>query len=489
MNIPVPAAARRAYTAEQVRRAEQPLLDAQPDGVLMQRAAGGLAASCALFLGGVYGRRVLVLAGSGANGGDALHAAARLAARGARVEAVLLRPDRVHTGGLAAFSAAGGTVVEAPPATGGGNPPDLVLDGIVGLGGTPGLQDEAAAAWRAVEGLGCPVVAVDVPSGVGVDDGSTDGPCVRADLTVTFGALKIGLLVGAGARAAGTVQLVDIGLGPHLDEPPVVSLTAGAAAALLAPTVPGSTDHKYTRGVVGVAAGSPEFTGAGLLAVAGASCGLAGMVRYTGPAPVADLIRGRHPEVVVGAGQVQASVVGSGGGGEAGTALARAQQDGVPLVVDADALGHLVAPLGVPALLTPHAGELARLLGRERAQVEADPLGAATEAADRYAAVVLLKGDRTVVAPPRDDDRRRGPVYVNGTGTPWLGTAGTGDVLAGLCGALLAAGLPPVHAGAVGAWLHGAAGRSARRHGPVVASAVAAALPGVIGDLLAGDDA
>ncbi len=487
MSTPVPAAARRAYTAEQVRRAEQPLLDSQPEGLLMQRAAGGLAASCALYLGGVYGRRVLVLAGSGANGGDALHAAARLAVRGARVEAVLLRPDRVHPGGLAAFRAAGGTVVDAPPAVGGGSPPDLVLDGIVGLGGTPGLRGDAVAAWRAVEDLGCPVIAVDVPSGVGVDDGGIDGPCVRADLTVTFGALKIGLLVGAGARAAGAVHLVDIGLGPHLGAPPVVSLTADAVAELLAPTVPGPSDHKYTRGVVGVAAGSSEFTGAGLLAVAGACCGLAGMVRYTGPAAVADLVRGRHPEVVVGAGQVQATVVGSGGGGEAGSALGRARRDGVPLVVDADALGHLDGPVGGPAVLTPHAGELARMLGRERAQVEADPLGAASEAADRYAAVVLLKGDRTVVVPPRDGGRR-GPVYVNGTGTPWLGTAGTGDVLAGLCGTLLAAGLPPVHAGAVGAWLHGAAGRSARRHGPVVASAVAAALPGVIGRLLDGAD-
>ena len=470
---------RRAYPVEQVRRAEQRLMATLPDGALMQRAAAGLAAACALFLGGAYGRRVLVLAGSGDNGGDALFAGARLARRGAAVDALLLSPDKVHTAALAALRAAGGrAVVEPSPGT------DLVLDGIVGIGGSGGLRTDAAKVWERVHALGCPVVAVDVPSGIGVDDGTVPDHAVAADLTVTFGAYKVGLLVGPGARHAGPVELVDIGLDQHLDEPSVVALTARAAAELLATAVPGPADHKYTRGVVGVAAGSAEFTGAGVLAVAGAAGGLAGMVRYSGPAEVAGLVRERHPAVVIGDGRVQAWVVGSGGGDEAAAVLARAMNDDVPMVVDADALEHLDRPVDAPALLTPHAGELARLLDRDRADVERDPLGSVREAADRLGVVVLLKGDRTLVAAPGGSGE---PAYVNTIGPDWLATAGSGDVLAGLCGSLLATGLDPLRAGALGAWLHGAAGTYASGGGPVTAPDVAAALPAVIGAVLGAD--
>jgi ADP-dependent NAD(P)H-hydrate dehydratase / NAD(P)H-hydrate epimerase len=195
------------------------------------------------------------------------------------------------------------------------------------------------------------------------------------------------------------------------------------------------------------------------------------MVRYDGPDAVAALVRSAHPEVVVGPGRVQAWVVGSGGGGDVAAALRRVRADGVPLVVDADALPALPAPVGVPALLTPHAGELARMLDVHREDVEAAPLRHVRAAVDRYEATVLLKGARTLVADPG------GRVRVNTTGTPWLATAGAGDVLAGLCGALLAAGLDPLDAGSLGAWLHGSAATLASGRGPVTAVDVAAALP------------
>ncbi len=156
--------------------------------------------------------------------------------------------------------------------------------------------------------------------------------------------------------------------------------------------------HKYTRGVVGVRAGSEQYPGAGVLCVSGAGAGLVGMVRYVGEA--ADLVRARHPEVVVGEGRVQAWVIGSGGGASAEQALADSLADQVPVVVDADGLGHVDGPLGVPALLTPHAGELARMLDVEREEVEAEQLRFAREAAERYDAVVLLKGRHTLVAAP-----------------------------------------------------------------------------------------
>ena len=470
---------RRAYTVDEIRRAERALLATLPEGALMQRAAAGLAAACSDVLGRTYGVRVLVLAGSGNNGGDALYAGALLARRGAAVAALLIDPDRVHAGGLAALCGAGGRVVsEVVPA-------DLALDGIIGIGGKPGLRPEAAEVVAKVDSLGIPVVAVDVPSGIDVDGGTLDGAHVRATLTVTFGAHKVGLLVDPAAQAAGSVHLVDIGLGDQLDTPGVIALQSSDVRARLLALAPTPDAQKYSRGVVGVASGSAAYTGAGMLCVAGASCGLAGMIRYSGDEAVADLVRLRFPEVVVGEGRVQAWVVGSGGGGESEAALRRAIADGVPVVVDADALQHVSAPLEVPALLTPHAGELARMLDVERVDVEQQPLRFVREAAERFQAAVLLKGARTLVAGPSQTP------WVSSTGTPWLATAGAGDVLAGLCGALAAADdsaagdMAPV--GATAAWLHGAAATLASGGGPMVAGEVATALPDVIGDLLAGD--
>jgi hydroxyethylthiazole kinase-like uncharacterized protein yjeF len=320
---------------------------------------------------------------------------------------------------------------------------------------------------------GIPVVAVDVPSGVDVDTGAVTGPHVRAAMTVTFGTHKVAHLVDPAAAACGVVHLVDLGL--DLPPAPVQALQAADVAELL--PVPDPAAHKYTRGVVGVRAGSAAYPGAGVLCVAGASCGLAGMVRYDGAS--GRLVHRSHPEVVVGTGQVQAWVVGSGGGEDAAAALERSRGDGVPLVVDADALLHVDGPLGVPALLTPHAGELARMLGADRADVEAQQLRWAREAADRLGSVVLLKGRHTIVAEPG------GRARVTAMGPPWLATAGSGDVLAGLCGALLAAGLSPFDAGSVGSWVHGAAGMLAGRGGPVTAPDVARAVPQVCRTLLA----
>jgi ADP-dependent NAD(P)H-hydrate dehydratase / NAD(P)H-hydrate epimerase len=457
---------RSAHTVEQVREAETALMARVPEGTLMQRAAAGLAASVIDLLGGAYGRRVLVLAGSGDNGGDALYAGAMLARRGARVEVVTVA-DHVHEAGLAALRAAGGrrvTLDEVGPA-------DVVLDGIVGIGGRPGLRDRALDAVRAVAGV--PMVAVDVPSGVDVDTGRLEGSHVTADLTVTFGTHKVCHLVEPAASASGAVHLVDIGL--DLPDAAVTAFQADDVAALLPRPEPAA--QKYTRGVVGIRAGSARYPGAGVLSTAGASSGLCGMVRYAGGAP--DAVRAAHPEVVVGEGRVKAWVVGSGGDDDAGAALEAALADDVPLVLDADALQHLDPPLDAEALLTPHAGELAAMLGIERAEIESDQLGSVRRAARDYAATVLLKGHHTLVATPD------GRVRVTTTGTPWLAVAGAGDVLGGICGALLAAGLTPYDAGAVGSWLHAAAATLASQGGPITAPDVAAAVPVVVADLLA----
>ncbi len=354
--------------------------------------------------------------------------------------------------------------------------PDLVLDGIVGLGGSAGLRDEAAAVVAELAELGAPVVSVDVPSGIEVDTGRVDGPHVQAAVTVTFGTPKVGLLVGAGARAAGVVELIDIGLGPFLDEPVVEALQADDVRRLL-PT-PSPEAHKYTRGVLGVAAGSEQYTGAGVLVVSAAlATGLAGMVRYEGAS--ADLIRAAHPEVVIGPGQVQAWVVGSGLGRGLASQVASVLAERLPTVVDADALRHLSklrhpSKAATPKILTPHAGELADMLEVPRAEVEDTMLASAQTAATRWECVVLLKGDRSVIASPD------GRVRVNTTGLPWLATAGSGDVLTGVCGTLLAAGLDCFDAASVGAWLHGAAATMASGGGAIRATDVVRALPVVV---------
>lgn len=452
---------------EQVRAAEAELMARLPEGVLMQRAAAGLAYAVLDLLGSAYGRRVLLLVGSGDNGGDALYAGALLARRGVQVEAWLLS-DRAHEGGVAALRAAGGRVVRPRAAYDGvrGGRPDLVVDGIVGIGGKPGLRESAQQALAAVEGV--PVVAVDTPSGVDVDTGELDGPHVTADVTVTFGTHKTCHLVDPAAHTCGAVHLVDIGL--DLPPAPVEALQPEDVARLLPRPAPDA--QKYVRGVVGVRAGSPQYPGAALLSVGGADTGLCGMVRYVGDPSVADRVRQVHPEVV-GEGRVQAWVVGSGGGEHAGDELAAALDDDVPLVIDADALRHVDAP-PEHAVLTPHAGELAAMTGADRADVEARPLHHVRGAAQRYGCVVLLKGRHTLIATP--DGRTR----VTTTGTPWLATAGAGDVLGGVVGALLATGLPAYDAASVGSWLHGAAATLAGRGGPLVASAVAAAVPDAV---------
>ncbi len=475
---------RLAHAAAGIRAAEYTLAGTVPEGALMRRAATGLAHVCADLLRGaagrVYGGRVVLLVGSGHNGGDALYAGAWLAGRGARVEALLLDPERAHAGGLAALVRAGGRPVDDPAVL---DAADLVLDGIVGIGGSGGLRPAAAGLTSRAEASRALVVAVDVPSGVDADTGRVAGAAVRADATVTFGTWKPGLLVDPGAGLAGAVTLVDIGLGPYLPEPSARALQAADVAALT--PRPGRESDKYSRGVVGVVAGSRAYPGAAVLAVAGALHGGAGMVRFVGPGEVAAAVRAAWPEAVVSegapveAGRVQAWVVGPGlgTGAESRARLTSVLDTDVPVLIDADALTMLAGGPALwrpaPTLFTPHAGELARLLGLERVAVLADRVGCARRAADAYGATVLLKGSTTVVADPGG-----GCVWVNPTGTPALATAGSGDVLAGLGGALLAAGLPAAQAGAVAAYLHGLAAVQASGGGPVTARGIAAAVPG-----------
>ncbi|MFJ9827361.1 NAD(P)H-hydrate dehydratase [Streptomyces sp. NPDC101160] len=481
---------RTAYRVETVRAAEAELMARLPEGALMQRAAAGLAAACCSLLGKgrVYGARVVLLVGSGDNGGDALYAGARLARRGAGVTAVPLGA-RAHEGGLAALRRAGGRVVgphddpyDAIAAA------DLVLDGITGIGGRGGLRPDAVPVARAARGSDAVVVAVDLPSGVDADTGEVAGEALRADATITFGTYKPGLLVDPAREYAGALRLVDIGLGATLPSVPDLEALQHEDVARLLPR-PAAESDKYRRGVVGVVAGSARYPGAAVLAVAGALRGGAGAVRYVGPA--ADAVIAAHPETLVHpgppakAGRVQAWVVGPGLGDDPGVAEVLASD--VPVLVDADGLRDLspeaVKSRTAATVLTPHAGEAAALLGTSREEVEAGRLAAVRELAARFGATVLLKGSTTLVCGPGG----AGPVRVNPTGTSWLATAGSGDVLSGLAGSLLAAGLPPTDAASAAAYLHGLAARRASTPGtPITAGDVAGALRGAWADVTGG---
>jgi hydroxyethylthiazole kinase-like uncharacterized protein yjeF len=476
------------YTADQVRTAEAAAMVTVRDGALMQRAATGLATICLGLLGRAHGVRVVLLVGAGDNGGDALYAGAVLAGRGAQVRAVLLDPGRAHTGGLAALRRAGGRLAGAADA--GLDRADLVLDGIVGIGGRGGLRPAAAqlaAAAAAGPGL---LVAVDLPSGVHADTGAVAGAAFPAQHTVTFGAVKRGLVVGEGRGCTGQVHLVDIGLGPHLPSADVSQLSDADAAAAIEPPSAGS--DKYTGGVVGVVAGSAAYPGAGVLCTGAALRTRPGLVRYAGTA--AEGVRAAWPEAIVtsgrpsDAGRVQAWVVGPGMGTDedARSVLAEVLAGDVPVLVDADALTlvaqhpELVRDRDRPTLLTPHDREFARIFG----EVGDDRVAAARRGAAELGCTVLLKGDATVVA---DAD---GTAFVNATGTPWLATAGTGDVLAGIAGALLATqaatGLPTVEAAAVAAHVHGRAGQLAAAGGPLIAGDLVRHLPATLGRLSRG---
>ncbi|KZS65035.1 MAG: bifunctional ADP-dependent NAD(P)H-hydrate dehydratase/NAD(P)H-hydrate epimerase [Mycobacterium pseudokansasii] len=452
---------RHYYSADEIRDSEAPLLASLPDGALMRRAAYGLATEIIRELtartGGVAGRRVCAVVGSGDNGGDALWAATFLRRRGASARAVLLNPERTHPKALAAFTKAGGRVVESVPTA-----TDLVIDGVVGISGSGPLRPAAAEVFAAVHDAGIPVVAVDIPSGIDVATGAITGPAVHAALTVTFGGLKP---VHALADC-GRVVLVDIGL-----DLPDTDLREFQAADVLARwPVPGPDDDKYTQGVTGVLAGSSTYPGAGVLCTGAAVAATSGMVRYAGSAHAEVL--SHWPEVIASptpaaAGRVQAWVVGPGLGTsdqEAAAALWFALETDLPVLVDADGLTmlaahpELVVDRRAPTVLTPHAGEFARLAG---APPGPDRVGACRRLADTFGATVLLKGNVTVIADPG------GPVYLSPAGQSWAATAGSGDVLSGMIGALLASGLASAEAAAAAAFVHArAAGLSAVDPGP-----------------------
>ena len=440
------------YTADEVRAAEAELFTRVPAGEPMRRASYGLATVVAAELrsrsGGIAGRKVGLLVGSGDNGGDALWAGSMLRRRGVAVTAVLLKPERAHTAGLAALRRAGCRICADPaaalPELAGA---DVVVDGIVGISGRGSLRPDAAGI---VAGVTVPIIAADLPSGVDPDTGAVDGPAVQAAVTVAFGARKP--VHALAASRCGRIVLVPIGL--QLPDPQLAALEPAQVGAGW--PVPGAEDDKYTQGVVGVHAGSETYPGAAVLCTGAAVAATSGMVRYAGTAGPAVLAQ--YPEVIAtpdlaATGRVQSWVFGPGSGtGRGGRdRLAEILATDLPVVIDADGLTllaqepELVRGRRAATGLTPHAGEFTRLTGREPGP---DRVAAVRELAETWQVTVLLKGRATLIAEPGR------PVLVNEAGGSWAATAGAGDVLSGVIGALLAAGREPGWAAAAAARAH-----------------------------------
>ena len=467
------------YTAAEMRAAEESFAGETLE--LMERA--GVATAEATLRRFPDARRFSVWCGTGANGGDGLVVARLLHQAGRAVEAFLAGPEETLGGDVAAnFRRAREAAVPFAESPG---EADVAVDALLGTGLSRAPRREAARRIEELNDAPARVVSIDLPSGVDASTGRVPGAAVRADVTVTFHGRKVGLAVAPGRFHSGETEVADIGLAPR-------ETRHGRVTREILRLVPrrGPEDNKYSAGHVTVVGGSTGLTGAPSLAAEAAMRAGAGYVRACVPESLAGVFAERFVEVTTtacpgddrgrmvaaaaevvleAAAKAHAVAIGPGLGRSEGTReLVRELLDAldVPVVLDGDGLwavaGHLdwVFSRHAPTVLTPHAGELGRLLGRESAWVERNRLDAVQGAADDVGAVVLLKGADTLVAAPR-----RG-VLLCDLGNPGLATAGTGDVLAGVAAAFLAKGMDPVPAAAAAAAAAGvAADEAARRHG------------------------
>ncbi len=430
------------YSAEEMRAAEA----GHDADAMMQRAGAAVAEE--LMRRWPDARRIALQAGGGANGGDGQIAAEILRAQGRE-----LVDER----------------------------PDIVIDALLGTGLKGAPREETSQLIEQINGAGVPVLAVDIPSGVNASTGEVAGAAVNADLTVTMHGPKVGLAVAPARFHAGEVAVADIGLEPAETEHRLVT------AEILA-EVPrrSARDNKYTAGHVLVVGGSRGMTGAPALAARAALRADAGYVTIAAPAEsvpvletlVLEAVKRPLEDVFEAAAKAKALAVGPGLGRQPeAKALVRRLLSEVelPMVVDADALFQLEpGEWPAPRVLTPHEGELARLLGRESKEIAAHRLASVQEAAEKFRAIVVLKGEDSLVAAPG------GSVLVCALGLPSLATAGTGDVLTGVTAAFLAKGMEPQRAAAAACAAQQLASQEVAHRYGLVASDVVEALPRVL---------
>lgn len=465
-----------------------------PTMVLMENAGKAVAGAAADFLEDCFGKNIVIFTGKGNNGGDGFVAARWLVNQGARVKVFLVSPWQELVGDAAAqLRICRKCGIELLPlkddrgswdvAEVSCRQADLLIDGILGTGFKGVLNGDQQRACRLINSVAVPVLAIDIPSGVDADSGSADEDAVQAELTVTMALAKPGLFLYPGAELAGELIVADIGMPDTLLE------QAEGKKFLLTPEIVrdllplrGGNCHKGEAGRVVVAAGSPGFTGAAALCANAAVKAGAGLVSLLTPLCSREVLAVKLTEVMV-EGLIE-RMPGVLGGGAAGAVLDKAgradvfaigpglgtsgstaevireilQAMEVPVVIDADALTALQGYTGIlntmqaPKVLTPHPGELGRLLDLDPDDVDARRLELAAQYAVEWNAVLVLKGAPTVIGCPD------GSVYVNTTGNSAMATGGCGDVLTGIIAGLAAQGVSLQEAALAGVYLHGAAG-------------------------------
>lgn len=461
------------------------------DVALMENAGREVARAAADVAGGLYGRRAVVVCGKGNNGGDGLVAARYLSRWGVRVTVLLLgEPRDLREPAAANLSGLEGTDVrirryETANALRELDRADVTVDGVFGTGFRGMPENEFAEAIRSMNDANAPIVAVDIPSGVNGETGATEGDAVWADATVTFGALKVGLVLHPGVEHAGVVDVADIGFPADLLTSDLWLVEDRDVVVRLPVRAPDTS--KYGSGVLLVIAGSRAMTGAPRLIAEAAYRMGAGLVRLAVPEGILAIEQAALTEatfvalpetaegtIATAASETLAPLLAGVDAVAIGPGLTRNEETSdfvrsfvrrcpVPFVLDADGLNAFaggadaLAQRGSPAVLTPHAGEFARLVSSTSREVERERVRASRELAARTQACVLLKGPRTLVASPD------GQAYVNPTGDATLATGGSGDVLTGMIGALIARGVAPSDAAMVGAYVHGVAGELAGR--------------------------
>jgi NAD(P)H-hydrate epimerase len=510
----------RVVTAAQIADLDRQAVEEHriPVARLMEAAGRRVAQAAETLLREQGGRRVVVLTGKGNNGGDGLVAARYLRASGFEVTALLAAPQREVAGEAARALTAAAEAGVAIVATGGVRPAEvyaganLIVDALFGTGFRGPAKAEPASLIEAANQSGRPILAVDVPSGLQADTGRWEGPCIRATATVTMGLPKVGLLLYPGAEMAGTVYVGDIGYPQELIDRssiPTWLVTAARIRALLPPRQPDT--HKGTYGHVLIVAGSVGFTGAAVLATLGALRSGAGLVTVAVPQSIYPIVASQvtegmptplqeaHGAVAATArSRIQrlatnSDVVAVGPGMSRAAGVARVieglMKGDRPLVIDADGLnvlaGHApsLTAARAPVVITPHPGELSRLVGRPVSAILEDRLGAARAAAAQLRCVVVLKGARTIVA------NVDGEAALIPTGNPGMATGGMGDVLTGAVAAMIGQRLAPFDAAVAAAYLHGLAGdlvAEDRGHVGLLASEVADRLPQAIHRVQAG---
>ncbi len=452
---------------------------------LMDRAGAAAARHALRMLGTAPerpGHRVLVLAGPGNNGGDAFEAAVHLKDAWCDVTLVFTGArDRLPEDARRAFGkweAAGGKVAGEIPV---GSPFDLVIDGLFGIGLARPLDGRHAELVHQANALHAPILALDIPSGVNGDTGAVMGCAIRATETVTFIALKAGLLTLDGPDHCGRVHVETLGLDVgSMQTPPGEWLDGRSREAL--PARPNNF-HKGNAGEVAIVGGARGMTGAAFIAGRAAIRTGAGKV-FLGligeDAPAFDVLQPELMTRSASSAMADASVIvaGPGMGASSLAAMRAAVAADKPLVLDADALNLIGAhpPLAdataarkAPTIMTPHPAEAARLLGASTADVQRHRVTAACAMAERYRAFVVLKGNGSVIARPGTAGDSQTHWWINASGNPGMASAGMGDALAGMVGSLLAQGLPPLEALQLAVWLHGAAADrlAARGEGPI----------------------